>query len=539
MNEINITSLEKRVLIVAPTVKDAQTTQCIFSDNHITSHICKNIEELCIEMEKGVGAMLVTQEAILSDNAHKLNDRLRKQPPWSDYPLIVLIPAGTESHDTLRALELIGHMTLMKRPLQVSTLISATEAALRDRQRQYKIRDLLEKHRQAVQKAEQANNAKSEFLANMSHEIRTPMNAIIGLTYILAQGKASPERRKEFLNTLQLSASSLMELINDLLDISKIENESVELETIPFNLKQLLHEIVSIMNVRAVEKKIELQFEFSPELEGHFIGDPTRLKQIIMNLVGNSVKFTEQGTVTLKAGMTSKKSSQKTIVNIDIIDTGIGISAGKMHGLFNKFSQADSSITRKYGGTGLGLAITKKLVELMDGEINVVSEPKKGSTFTVRIPYLRGHLDNTPQKSVVKAEALPKANIQRVLLAEDSPANIMVATSILEMLGYEYDTAGNGEEALEKFKAKRFDLLLMDVQMPKLDGYSATKLIRQFEASNSNGRTPIIGITAHALADDRDKCIQAGMDDYLSKPFRQEQLEEKINQVLNKAKAVA
>lgn len=535
---MNIASLEKRVLILAPTFKDAQTTQRIYSNNYITSYICKDIGELCTEMEKGAGAMLVTQEAVLSDDVHKLNDVLDKQPPWSDYPLIVLTPAGNESNETLRALESIGHMTLMKRPVQVSTLISTTEAALRDRTRQYKMRDLLEKHQQAVEKAEHANNAKSEFLANMSHEIRTPMNAIVGLTYILAQGKTAPERQKEFLHTLQLSASSLMELINNLLDISKIENESVELESIPFDLKQLLHEIASIINVKAVEKGINLQFEFDPQLEGNFIGDPTRLKQVIMNLVGNSVKFTEHGVVTIKARMDST-STHDEVVNIDIIDTGIGISEGKIDGLFNKFSQADSSITRKYGGTGLGLAITKKLIELMNGEINVVSKSGKGSTFTVRIPYRRATFNNSPLATAGQFKAMPKTNIQRILLAEDSPANILVATSILEILGYEYDTANNGEEALAKFKGNHFDLLLMDVQMPKLDGYSATRLIRQFEASNSNARTPIIGITAHALSEDRDKCIQAGMDDYLSKPFRQEQLEEKINQVLSKIKAFA
>lgn len=539
MNELNISSSEKRVLILAPTVKDAETTQRIFSDNQITSHICKDIGELCTEMEKGVGVMLVTQEAILSDDAHMLNDALQKQPPWSDYPLIVLTPAGTESHETLKALESVGHMTLMKRPVQVSTLISTTEAALRDRTRQYKIRDLLEKHQQAVQKAEQANNAKSEFLANMSHEIRTPMNAIVGLTHILANNKAKPEKQKEFLHTLQLSASSLMELINDLLDISKIENESVELEAIPFDLKQLLNEIVSIMSVKAIERGIALQFEFSPELQGNFIGDPTRLRQIIMNLVGNSIKFTERGAVTIKAELNAETTAQDVVVNISIIDTGIGITAGKIDGLFHKFSQADSSITRKYGGTGLGLAITKKLVELMDGQINVVSKSGSGSTFTVSIPYRRVVTDNMPLTNSGQLQAIPKANIQRILLAEDSPANIMVATSILEILGYEYDTANNGEEALAKFKLNRFDLLLMDVQMPKLDGYSTTKLIRQFEESNSNARTPIIGITAHALAEDHDKCIQAGMDDYLSKPFRQEQLEEKINQVLSKLKAFA
>jgi len=301
MKEFPCTLMEERILVLAPTMKDAETTQRIFSGAGLESFICKNVVELCHEMEMGAGAMVVTQEAILSDEMQQLNDGLKKQPPWSDYPLIVLTPAGVESQKALQALESVGHMTLMKRPVQVSTLISTAEAALRDRKRQYKIRDLLENYQLATQKAESANQAKSEFLANMSHEIRTPMNAIVGITHLLSRKNVSQEKYHEFLSTLQLSAASLMDLINDLLDIAKIESETTELESIPFALEQLFHEIVSIMTIKAQEKNLDLLFEFDPQLEGNFLGDPLRLRQIMMNLVGNAIKFTPEGSVTLKA----------------------------------------------------------------------------------------------------------------------------------------------------------------------------------------------------------------------------------------------
>jgi CheY-like chemotaxis protein len=391
----------------------------------------------------------------------------------------------------------------------------------------------LDDYQSATKKAEQASLAKSDFLANMSHEIRTPMNAIVGLTSILSTHKISPERQRECLNTLRLSAESLMDIINNLLDISKIENESVELENIPFDLCMLLHEVISIMNVKAVEKNITLNFEFNAQLNGEFLGDPTRLKQILMNLLGNAIKFTGKGVVTLRAAPEPANEGH-TMINFSVVDTGIGIHQNKLNLLFNKFSQADSTITRQYGGTGLGLAITKKLVELMNGEINVASEIGKGSIFTARIPYTKHIKTESITSSDIQLGGVTgsTSRTQHILLVEDSPANVLVATSMLENLGYKFDIAKDGEEAIEKYKSGKFDLLLMDVQMPRMDGYSATRLIRQHESQNSILRTPIIGVTAHAFSDDREKCIHSGMDDYLSKPFVQAELNQKICQLI-------
>ena len=523
--------IEERILILAPTLKDAETTQRVFTKAGLQSHICRDTEELCRELKIGMGAMLVTQEAILRDEAHQLNEALQKQPPWSDYPLIVLTPAGDESLYALKALESVGHMTLMKRPIPLSSLISTAEAALRDRRRQYKIRDLLASSRLATEKAEAANQAKSEFLANMSHEIRTPMNAIVGLSSLLAMENVTNDKRKEFVKTLQLSAASLLELINDLLDIAKIESENIELEKIPFDLHQMLNEVISIMEIKAQEKKIDLLFEFDPHLQGNFIGDPLRLKQIAMNLIGNAIKFTQTGTVTCKIAGEGDPALPEAIISMDVIDTGIGIARNQLEGIFDKFSQADTSITRKYGGTGLGLAITKKLVELMNGAITVASERGEGTAFSVRIPLARSTIATLESPKPSLNNQLSDTPV-RILLAEDSQANILIAKTILETLGYGCEVAQTGEEALAKLENGNFDLVLMDVQMPILDGYSATRIIRQKEGQNNQPRIPIIGITAHALAGDREKCLQAGMSDYLAKPFKLEDLQSKISYLL-------
>ncbi|MDE3059763.1 MAG: hypothetical protein KGJ06_01985 [Pseudomonadota bacterium] len=403
MSEPSYAGLEERILILAPTPKDAETTQRVFDSVGLSSLICADMAQLCREMAKGVGAALVTKEAILADRTHCLQAILQGQPLWSDYPLIVLTPSGAESPQKMKLLESVGNMTLMKRPVQLPALLSTMQAALRDRRRQYKMRDLLADYEIAVKNAEAANQAKSEFLANMSHEIRTPMNAIVGLTDLLAAENATKEKRREFLHMLKVSGQSLLELINDLLDIAKIENESVELEKVPFDLCQLLNDVIHIMKTKADTKGIYLLFDCPASLGGYFTGDPIRLKQIVTNLVSNAIKFTDRGSVTLKVELDGDT------VKIDVADTGIGIPKDKQESIFSKFSQADSSITRKYGGTGLGLAITRKLVRLMDGSISVVSEPGIGSTFTVQIPLPRTHAGIpkvTKSRAHAKAEKL-------------------------------------------------------------------------------------------------------------------------------------
>lgn len=386
----------------------------------------------------------------------------------------------------------------------------------------------------ARHRAETASIAKSEFLANMSHEIRTPMNAVIGLANILARSEPLTTKQQEFIKTLQLSANGLLGLLNDLLDIAKIEAQTVEMESVPVDIQKLAQEIISVTNVKAQEKGLKLNLDAS-EINTIYSGDPTRLRQIILNIVSNAIKFTEAGSIDV---IISKKPTHKPhtdLILFTIKDTGIGIAADKVDSIFNKFVQADSSINRKYGGTGLGLAITKTLVELMGGSIAVESALGKGSTFKIELTLQRADQENIAEdkkKSPEKLSEKPSENRLKLLLVEDYYPNILVAGAFLEQFGYDYDTASNGLEAIEKFKTGDFKLILMDVQMHGMNGLEATQVIRSYERNNHLAPIPIIGMTAHVLAGDMERCLDAGMNDYIPKPFEPKILKEKIAQLI-------
>lgn len=377
--------------------------------------------------------------------------------------------------------------------------------------------------------AGKASQAKSEFLANMSHEIRTPMNAVVGLTSILAMTKLD-DKQKKFVETLQISAESLLSLINNLLDISKIESDVIKLDYMPMDLENLVGEVVTILSVKARGKGVDLTLDFDPALKGTIVGDEAKWRTILMNLVSNAVKFTEEGGVSIRIALKELGGGTQVFKQIllTVTDTGIGIAAANQATIFGKFSQADTSITRKYGGTGLGLAITKKLVELMGGTINLSSVPGKGTTFTITLPY-KTDVNALPRlvEDVSSAELTPTRDL-RVLLVEDHAPNVLVASSMLEQLGYAYDVASNGQEALNRMDMQDYDLVLMDMQMPVLDGYNATREIRRREKMEGKPRTPIIAVTAHALTEDRDKCFSAGVDEYLTKPITFEALAQLI-----------
>lgn len=403
--------------------------------------------------------------------------------------------------------------------------------------------ELMLKNAEAVmarERAEKSDRAKSEFLANMSHEIRTPMNAIVGLINILQSHQYSAERQKEFLQAMQMSAQQLMQLINDLLDVSKLESQQLQLESIPIDLCEIINEVISINALRAREKNLVLRAEGKEKLTHKLLGDPLRLRQILLNLVSNGIKFTEKGGITIELGCHEMAGDQMR-VTISVIDTGIGIPEDKLQSVFEKFSQADNSITRKYGGTGLGLSISKTLVELMDGELTVQSTHGEGSRFIVDItlPIYRQKLevsDYVPGKPFLVSNKDDNKHF-RILLVEDNSANILVASSILETLGYGCEVVKNGLEALNRLSKDRFDLVLMDVQMPEMDGFKVTGYLREHEQKNHLPRTPVVGMTAHALMGDRERCITAGMDDYISKPFNIDHLIELIERFTLEARA--
>jgi PAS domain S-box-containing protein len=373
----------------------------------------------------------------------------------------------------------------------------------------------------AKEQAEEGTRAKSEFLANMSHEIRTPMNGIIGMAEILKQASLG-DQEKGNLEILISSTRSLLSLVNDILDISKIEAGKVELEMEDFEIRQILKDIENIMFIKAEEKALDYKTFIDPKVPEVLKGDPLRLKQIILNLVNNAVKFTAKGHVHIYVEAIEDNAKQ-IILRVKVVDSGIGISESGKKNLFQLFSQVDTSTTKNYGGTGLGLSIAKRLVMLMEGEIGIGRSNGQGATFWFTAPLLKSDSTTVISAKIIQdkdySDIPPK--MLNILLAEDNEINQKIIEFSLTNSGYQVDIAQNGQIAIDMYNKNTYDLVLMDVQMPVLDGYEATAHIREMEsiALKNTRPTPIIALTANAMKGDREKCLNAGMDEYLSKQF--------------------
>jgi two-component system, sensor histidine kinase len=384
----------------------------------------------------------------------------------------------------------------------------------------------IERHRaeaelkRAKEAAEAANRAKSMFLVNMSHELRTPLNGVVGAIDLLQRSAPNPGQ-EQYLRIAQSSASSLLNLIKDILDFSKIEAGKMELEVVPFGLRAMIQDVMETFQFRAREKKITLGCAVAAEVPDHLQGDPTRLRQVLANLLSNALKFSENGSVDLKVGV-QETSASHALLRFAVSDTGIGIAPEACRRLFHSFTQADATTTRKYGGSGLGLAICKRLTEMMGGSIHLESAVGRGSTFTFTARFATDAPIPAPAASVQPI----KSSLRRlhILVAEDNNVNQIVISASLQSEGFTCDLVANGKLAVEALEQKAYDLVLMDCQMPEMDGYEATRVIREREqaaaaAGAPVSHIPIIALTANAMQGDREHCLRVGMDDYVTKPL--------------------
>lgn len=450
---------------------------------------------------------------------------IHNDPDISYFPVIFVSAIHKEEFYVVKGIE-TGAVDFISKPI-VPTILKGKVKVFLDLYEQRKLLQISnEELKSAKEEAERNSFLKSLFLATMSHEIRTPMNGIIGVTDMLKHTPLS-EEQEDLVNIIYVSGNNLLTIINDILDFSKIEAGQLELESVRFNLRTIINEIIRLLDIKANEQQDELHADLDKHVPTFVIGDPLRLKQIIINLVNNAIKFTKKGKVTLKVEQISEEDL-KIKLKFSVIDTGIGISEEGRKRLFKSFSQLSESTQRKFGGTGLGLAISKNLTQLMEGEIGVESQEGKGSTFwfTAVFDKVDSKEEKQDQRSRVKKKQ--KSTDERklnILLVEDNKINQKVALASLKPFGHDIKVAENGEEAIEKYKNGKFDVILMDIQMPVMDGYSATREIRKIEKAEKRPHSKIVALTANARKEDQDESFKAGMDDFISKPFKRQDIE--------------
>ncbi len=471
----------------------------------------------------------------------KVFKELRVKRKIEDYETILIRKDSLEIDVRLNIM-MVEEPTTEKFYLEGS-LQDISEKVKADKEKQKVLEELKIEKAKADKLAEEANNLnlnKSQFLANMSHEIRTPMNGVIGFLSLIEKGAYSDqEEMKQLSLSAKQSAESLLDIINDILDISKIESGKMELDSVNFNLDEIIDDSISILSAKINEKNIKVSKEISKDTPLYLIGDSTRIRQIIVNLISNAVKFTEKGEIEIEAKPVSV-DNKYAVIYMSVKDSGIGIPKNKQDYLFRHFSQMDVSHSSKFGGTGLGLVICKEFVNMMGGDIGVASEEGLGSKFyfTIKLKTQKGLMINEPHEQLKKSydfsnvennnSSFGNENLklsrhqQKILLAEDNLINQKVILRTLKEAGYEYDAVENGLEAYSYVKLNHYDLILMDVQMPEMDGLTATEKIRAL--GNSKKDIPIIAITAHALKGDKEKCLNAGMNDYISKPVNTDEL---------------
>ncbi len=445
--------------------------------------------------------------------------KLKKDPKYQDIP-VIFITSLSQQTDIVKGFDAGGQDYIVK-PFNQQELLARVRTHIH-------LHDTLLENKRLSRLALDASRSKSEFLASMSHEIRTPLNSIIGMAEVLAETVLTDEQH-EYVRIFRAAGENLLEIINDILDLSKIEAGQTEVEAIDFDLPTLLDSVTTLVSLRADEQETTVTTHHDSDVPFYLNGDPTRLRQILLNLVGNAVKFTKKGQVEIKISLQAKHGAEQELL-VAIKDNGIGIPADKQQLIFDSFTQADSLTTRQYGGTGLGLTICQKLLNIMGGHIWLTSQPGKGSTFFFTIPSVpatspRPEIDTNVTLQRAQCDLLPAA---RILLVDDNKDNCNLIRLYLRNTPFTLKTVDNGLEAVKAFCAKPYDLILMDLEMPIMDGYEATQKIRQWEQGQKRKPVPIIALTAHAFIRFKKKCLDAGCSDFLTKPVKKAKLIETI-----------
>jgi len=525
---------DQSILILAPTGRDSDLSARVFGDYRLQAEVCAGLQELAEKLSAGAGLVFLTEEALTPALMQRLVKALEQQPTWSDIPLVILTSGGGEipaNAEELATLVEKGNVTLIERPVRVMTLVSAVKSALRARRRQLEVRDYLAAEqrakddlRQAIQRAEEANSLKDEFLATVSHELRTPLMAVLGWAHLLRSNNLDEAGQRRAVETIERNARAQQQLIEDLLDVSRIITGKLRLDVRPVAPSSFIDAAVESVRPAADAKEIQLEILSDPNI-GSISGDAGRLQQVVWNLLSNAIKFTPRGgRAQLKLQRTSSH------VEISVSDSGQGIKQDFLPYVFERFRQADMKTTRAHGGLGLGLAIVRQLVELHGGTVSVTSEGEgKGATFVVKLPVLPVY-QNPPEaqgnQSNIEIGAPDWAdNLAglKVLVVDDEADTCELLRSLLSRCGAEVTAANSASEAFRLFKLGPPDVMVSDIGMPMEDGYELIRKVRALPEV-SGGQVPAVALTAYARPEDRMRALRAGYQMHVPKPIELSEL---------------